>query len=60
VARRSARGADVNARRPDGIAAQMYRALNGDPEIVSELFRRKADVNAKDDDGGTALIYAAR
>jgi len=38
----------------------MYMALNGDPEIVTELLRRKADVNAKDDHGGTALIYAAR
>jgi ankyrin repeat protein len=54
------RGADVNARRLDGITVLMLAARNGHTEIARELLARKANLQARDNDGATALIYAAR
>ncbi len=54
------KGADVNARRPDGITVLMLAARNGHTAIARELLSRKADLNARDNDGATALMYAAR
>jgi ankyrin repeat protein len=54
------KGADVNAKRMDGITVLMLAARNGHTEIARELLARKADLNARDNAGTTALTYAAR
>ena len=49
------RGADVNARTPDGHTALMYASYNRYPEIVKLLIKRGAKVNTKSSQGHTAL-----
>ena len=54
-----ARGADVNARRSDGVTALHMASDNGYAAAVRELLRRPdASVNAQADDGGTPLMDA--
>lgn len=54
-----AAGADVNAKRNDGVTALWLAAQEGHTEVVNVLLAAKADVNAKKNDGGTALMAAA-
>lgn len=53
------RGADVNARAPDGRTALMVAAGAGDAALVRRLLGAGAQVNAVNGRGGTALMYAA-
>jgi uncharacterized protein len=49
------RGANINAKTPDGHTALMYASYNRYPEIVKLLLSRGAKVNLKTTQGHTAL-----
>ena len=53
-----AAGADVNAKREDGVTPLYWAALEGHKEIVELLIENGANVNAKDDGGRTPLDFA--
>ena len=53
-----ARGADVNARLPDGATALMNAGGNGEEESVRVLLKHGADPTLKSKEGKTALDYA--
>lgn len=53
------KGADVQARGPQGRTALMVAAANGDAVTVQALLANGAEVNSRDDAGWTALIFAA-
>ena len=55
-----AKGADINARRQDGLTALMMASLKGHSNIVKLLIANRADVNAKDKLGYTALMGACK
>jgi ankyrin repeat protein len=52
------KGADVNARRPDGITALHLAASYQRPELIQLLLANKADVNVADQNGRTPLEFA--
>jgi ankyrin repeat protein len=52
-------GANVNARKDDGMTSLMYASLGGHLEIVRALIARGADVNARTNDGVSSLMYAS-
>ncbi|MFH0824955.1 MAG: ankyrin repeat domain-containing protein [Pseudomonadota bacterium] len=52
------RGADVNARGPNGNTALMSACRNCQPEAVTVLIRQGADVNAEDDFSRTPIYIA--
>ena len=54
-----AEGADVTARRADGVTALLWAAHRDDLTMVDLLLRAGADVNAADDNGVTPLERAA-
>ncbi|MDK9706058.1 MAG: ankyrin repeat domain-containing protein [Desulforhopalus sp.] len=57
------KGANVNAKRDNGITALMGASLEGHTEIVEVLLAKGADVNAKNNilgSGYTACDYASR
>jgi hypothetical protein len=54
------RGADVNAKRSDGMTALMACARCGNTDDIERLIAAGADVNARDASGKTALIYALK
>lgn len=54
------RGADVNAKRSDGLTALMACARYGNADDVERLLKAGADPNAEDGKGRTALIHAIR
>lgn len=57
------KGANVNAKRDNGITALMGASLEGHTEIVEVLLAKGADVNAKNNmlgSGFTACDYASR
>src|ERR1017187_4888420 len=58
VKRQLDRGADINAKGPDGWTPLMLAADKGKLEVVKILLDRGADVNAKDADGWTPLMLA--
>ena len=51
-------GADVNARRKDGVTALMRAALSETPENLKVLLDAGADASIKDTDGKTAWDLA--
>ena len=51
-------GADVNAKRNDGVTALMIASLHGDIDIIKFLIENGADVNTKSNHGYTALMGA--
>lgn len=53
------KGADINARDPQGYAPVHTAARNRHPELISALADLGADLNAPDSDGMTPLIHAA-
>jgi ankyrin repeat protein len=53
-----ANGADVNAKRSDGVTALMAASFGGDKEMV-QLLLAKGCSDAKDNDGDTALTVAS-
>jgi ankyrin repeat protein len=53
------KGADVNARGPDGATALLWASYNGDVDLVKRLIAAGADVNATNDFGAFALSEAA-
>lgn len=59
IAQAIERGADVNAKLPDGRTALMVAAGAGDAGLVRRLLAAGAEVNAVNGRGGTALMYAA-
>jgi ankyrin repeat protein len=52
-------GADIEARRKDGLTALMTAAYSGHQEIVELLIERGANINARDNAGLTVLDCAA-
>ena len=50
------KGADVNAKKTDGVTALMVASRDGHQEVVKLLLDKGADVNAKRTDGVTALM----
>jgi uncharacterized protein len=52
-----AKGADVNAKRNDGLTALMTASRRDRIDVVQALLDRGADVNAKDNSGLTALMW---
>jgi uncharacterized protein len=56
-----ARGANVNAKRNDGVTPLIFAAKNGHAEVVAALLAKGANVNAKDNVfGWTALMRASQ
>jgi ankyrin repeat protein len=53
------RGADVNARKNDGLTALMMASQNGHYDVVGVLLAKGANVNARRNDGVTALMMAS-
>ncbi|MEO8127870.1 MAG: ankyrin repeat domain-containing protein [Bryobacteraceae bacterium] len=53
------RGADPNAKTPEGSSVLAVAALNGDEDTVRMLIRRGANVNAASPTGRTPLLIAA-
>jgi hypothetical protein len=53
------RGADPNAKDPDGRTALMYAAINGQTDTMEVLIEKGAEINAKDRAGNTPLHCAA-
>lgn len=52
-------GANVNAKRDDGLTALMWAALNNpNPEVITALVKASANVSATDNKGWTALMFA--
>ena len=49
------KGADINARTPDGHTALMFASYNRYPDIVRLLIKRGAKINLKSTQGHTAL-----
>ena len=53
------RGADPNARNPEGATALMYAAIHGGAPLMHLLVSKGADPNARNVAGATALMWAA-
>ena len=54
-----AKGADVNAKRNDGVTALIMASQQGHTEVVKQLLAKKGvDVNGKANNGATALSLA--
>ena len=53
------KGADVNARGPDGATALLWAAYNRDTDLVKRLIAAGADVNVKNEFGAFPLSEAA-
>jgi uncharacterized protein len=53
------KGADVNARGPDGATALLWAVYNRDQDLAKQLIAAGADVNARNEYGAFALSEAA-
>ena len=53
------RGAELEAKDPDGRTSLMWAAFNGHTEVVCLLLDRGADIEARDKDDWTPLIWAS-
>ena len=53
------KGADVNARGPDGATALLWAVYNRDTDLAKRLIVAGADVNARNEFGAFALSEAA-
>jgi len=53
------KGANINAKNPDGLTALMVAAFNGHLDVVKQLVEKGADLNERANSGWTALMCAA-
>jgi ankyrin repeat protein len=56
----ASKGADVNAKEPNGWAPLMFAAMHGNTECIKILLEAGADVNTTTNDGETPLQRAEK